>query len=182
LHPENDKRQIDKIKTTMKKILNLMMAVMMMAAMTVAAVGCSDGDDENGGWHSVAGDIADDYAGVMNMSLPAQPGIVISPFDAAVKIAAQSDGTATLTLPGATYNMGGKDMVISGFELRNVNVTLSGSGVYTVGPAVIDCEVSGMEYKGVLNGAVTDGKLTLAYSLKVGKMPFDLVFKFTGDK
>ncbi len=158
-----------------------MMMVVMMAAMTVATASCGD-DEESGSTPSAAGNVAGDYSGVMNMSLPAMPGIAIDPFATTVKIAAGSDGTATLTLPGASYNMGGTDMVIAGFTMKGVSVASSGNGAYTIGPAEIDLEVDGKEYRGALNGTVTGGKLALTYSLKVGKMPFDLVFKFIDNK
>jgi len=166
---------------TMKKIFSLMAMVVMMTAMSVMTTACSD-DDNGGDVSYVAGDVQGEYAGVMNMSVPAQPSIAIPPFDTTVKISAQDNGMAVISLPKATYVMNGRELVIPGFELENVPVVKSGYGAYVVGPAVINREVGGLECKGMLGGTISGGRFSLEYSMKVGKMPFDLVFEFAGEK
>ena len=152
-----------------------------LALVALCTVSCSDDDDEVldeivKPAENIAAQIAGSYEGGNLMTVGGQPAGVVK---GTVKITAQEDGKATVELPGSTM---GK-MVLSAITLTDVEVKSVSDKEFTLEHAEFAMSVDGKEYvntKG-LKGSVKDGKLSLAYDIKPGAMPFPIEFNFTMD-
>lgn len=131
-------------------------------------------DDANVNLENVAGT----YQGSTAISVPAQPGVAIETVEMSVTLAGQSNGKLTISIPEVSYTLNGREMQLSGFELRDVGAATGENGSVIIPTTPIDLTVGGMQYTGALSGKVLGGRLSLDYTLKPGQMPFEILFEF----
>lgn len=153
-----------------------------MALIAFCAVSCSDDDDLNEietPAENAAAKVVGSYEGGNIMLVGGKSsGVIIG----TVKIEAQKDGKATVVLPGASV-MGGA-MQLQPITLNDVKVTSVSASEYNLEYEAFSVVIGNTKYTNTkgLKGSVKDGKLTLAYDLKPGNMPFPIEFNFTMDE
>ncbi len=152
-----------------------------MALVALCTVSCSDDDEVLDEFvkptENIAAQVAGSYEGGNIMIVGGQPTGVVK---GSVEITAQENGKVTVVLPEA--GMG--KMKLAAITLEDVEVKSVADKEFSLEHAAFEFTVDGTKYvnaKG-LKGSVKDGKLTLAYDIKPGGMPFPILFNFTTDQ
>lgn len=98
-----------------------------------------------------------------------------------IRIDAQTDGTATVTLPQCSFTIPGTDRshTIASFQVSGVKVTES-KNVYHIKADSYSVTLDGVNYSGSIDGKIAGKDANIDYSIMPGAMRMDINFSFKG--
>lgn len=116
--------------------------------------------------------IAKTYQGSVVMTVGSSS---YDPFDAEIKLTGNGNNAVSLTLPEVSGGMS----ALPALTVTGINVNTSDYKKFTLSETSFEQTKDDVHYTGTVKGTVSDGKLTLNYSVKPGAMPMNINFVFT---
>lgn len=167
-----------------KKFMAMMIAAV---AMCVSFASCGDDDDDDDNKKdekkvvSAAESLAGDYTGVMTMTVMDTSEDTLTYEikkidDTHVSLTIPAYGSGAMALPAITLN----DIPVSVSSVEGVDI-ISASVSEISGSIVVNEQEKAYKFSDVVIKG-TGKKVSIAYSLQYGKMPWPMVVSFTGDK